>query len=109
MRIQDYPKDTIPLRMMALRKENRWGMICLETNIAVMADTKDELHRKMRDAVTIYLGSFSLSELTARRYDRSAPLQYHLLWSVHHWIGRIAPLTDRATTVAYDPRSMNIA
>jgi len=79
----------IHLTMLLVRRSDRVDMICLETNVAVSANTDSEASEKMRDASLLYLSSFSSEEIVAGSYKRLAPLKYRVLGLltnvVHNW------------------------
>lgn len=74
----------IILRMLAFVKDNRFNMICLETDIAVVADSFEELKLKMVDATISYFKTFTDEEILAGKYLRKAPLKYRFLYKVRN-------------------------
>jgi hypothetical protein len=99
-------RDPIYLRVLGYNYEGDFRLICIETNIAVEAETLHEAKSKMRDAVLSYFQTFSEEEIEAGAYLRKAPLRYSTLWYVARctmglrWISVFF-----RSLVTYDPRS----
>jgi hypothetical protein len=72
----------IILRMFAYVHNNRFYMICLDTDIAVVADSFNQLLSKMEEATLSYFKSFKDEEILAGKYIRKAPLKYRVLYKV---------------------------
>ena len=72
--------DTIQLRIVGFNKNGIFQFICLETDIAISAETHADAKNKMRDALTSYFQSFSKAELESGAFIRKAPMRYRVGW-----------------------------
>ena len=88
------PRDLV-LRCYGYKnRSKRWYGVCLDLNLAVEADSVEELKRKMREVINCYLDSVidtedkgSIGELLTRK----APL---LDWAKYYLIGAIIVMRD---------------
>ena len=79
------------LRVLFFEHQNVIRGICLETNIAVQAETFEGATQKMQDATILYMTSFSPEELIKQEYLRPAPVKYSVMCSlflskIYSWI-----------------------
>ncbi len=95
-------QTTLPFRMLAFERQDGWRMICLDTDIAVAAATWDELESKMKDAMTLYLRSFTGEELQRGAYIRLAPISYRVRWWFRWNIVRLMRLLSGPIRATYD-------
>jgi hypothetical protein len=72
----------IRLRILAHKNNNVYFAICLETDIAIQANSIPKLKSKMRDAILSYFKSFTKEEVESCQYIRKAPLEYRIKWNV---------------------------
>ena len=70
-------------RVLCRHHDGKYQAICLETDIAVVAETEREMRSKMEDALLLYVNSFSLQEIEAGNYLRRARLSYRLIWALN--------------------------
>ena len=92
----------LTFRMLAFERHDGWRMICLDTDIAVAAVTWDELESKMRDAMRLYLLSFTYEELQQRVYVRLAPVSYRVRWWFRWNVVRLMHLLSGPIRATYD-------
>jgi len=78
-------------------------MICLETYIAVQAQSWEDLETKMRDAAQLYFQSFGTDAIERGEYMRMAPLSYRLLWSFRSVFLGLTKLISEPLRATYDP------
>jgi len=100
----------IRLRIIGFARRGKYYGICLETYNVVRADSFQEVKMKMKDALTLYLRSFTEEELSTGSYLRPAPIQYRALW-VLAMVGLLSRALIRrmSSFVAdYDPHSENL-
>lgn len=95
-------QTTLPFRMLAFERQDGWRMICLDTDIAVAAETWAELESKMKDAMGLYLRSFSSDELQGKAYIRLAPSSYRLRWWFRWNVVRLMRLLSGPIRATYD-------
>lgn len=79
----------IHLRFYIRRRNNSFEAICLETNIAVVANNFNELIGKISDSTSLYLDSFSKQEINSKKYIRKASFKYILLWNIGFFVSRL--------------------
>jgi len=99
----------IALRVMAHKKDGEYFAICLETDVAVQANSIQEMKSKMRDAMLSYFKSFEPEEIEAGEYIRMAPLHYRIRWNtiyIIHFAGQL--LRSMIFNVNYDPSSRHL-
>ena len=89
--------------MYAFRKGDKWYMLSLDTNIAVRANSWEELTDKMKDATVLYFESFTPQELTAGKWIRKAPRKFWLAWRFKHSFIRAMNLLNGPLEADYDP------
>ena len=70
-------------RVLGRQHDGRYQAICLETNIAVVADSESDMRKKMEDALLLYLNSFTVEEIKEGKFQRNARLRYRLMWTVN--------------------------
>ena len=68
----------VKLLVVGYVKNNRFYMMCLNTDILVVADSYEEAKKKMMDAIASYFLTFKHEEILAGKYKRSAPSKYWL-------------------------------
>ena len=90
------------LRMLAFEHRGEWRMICIDTDIAVAAATWEEIEAKMKDAISLYLRSFTPDELRQGKYIRIAPASYRARWWFRQTVGRLMRLISGPIRATYD-------
>jgi hypothetical protein len=75
-------KKIIPLRVIGFVRNGEFQLICLDTDIAVVAQSPEEGKSKMKDALTSYFKTFSKDEIKEGLFLRRAPFRYFMLWHV---------------------------
>ena len=95
------------LRIVAYSRRGYYYAVCLDTYNVVRGQSLDEAKRKMADALTLYLKSFSEEELTRREYLRPGPLLYRAMW---HFLSLAGAMTNAISSIThfianYDPHS----
>lgn len=78
--------SSISLRFIVYKEGNKFRSICLETNIAVRANSINQLHQKNNDASSLYFRSFTEEEIINKAYIRRAPNKYFVHWYLGHII-----------------------
>jgi hypothetical protein len=73
---------SVRLRILVFKKGHKFESICLDTNIANRANSRESLEKKIIDSTILYLRSFSEEEIKNRAYIRKASFGYHVLWFV---------------------------
>ena len=103
-------QESIILRVIGFIKNNRFHLFCLETDIAVVADSLAEAKQKMSDAVTVYFKSFSDEELAAKAYIRKAPLRYRILFNRVKYVRKFIRLFKNLSsyTANYDKNTEHL-
>ena len=66
----------IKLVLVGYVKNNRFYVMCLNTDILVVADSFEEAKRKMVDALISYFDTFNHEEILAGKYKRNAPAKF---------------------------------
>jgi hypothetical protein len=100
----------IALRVMAHKKNGIYFAICLETDVAVQADSVQEVKSKMRDALLSYFKSFESKEIEAGEYIRLAPLHYRIRWNAIYIVrfsGQL--LRSMIFNINYNPSSRHLS
>lgn len=72
----------IKLSLIGYVKNNRFYMMCLDTDILVVADSFEEAKKKIIDALVSYLGTFTHEEILAGKYIRKAPIKYRVKYAI---------------------------
>lgn len=72
----------IKLSLIGYVKNNRFYVMCLDTDILVVADSFEEAKRKIIDALISYLSTFTHEEISAGKYIRKAPLKYWIKYAM---------------------------
>ena len=72
----------IELLLVGYVKNNRFYIMCLSTDILVVADSYEEAKTKMINALVSYLSTFTHEELLAGEYIRKAPFKYWIKYSI---------------------------
>ncbi len=75
-------------RAFAFPRHSHWVAACVDLNIFVQADSREEVQRKLLDAVKLYLETVFEKGWERELVPRLAPLQYRLLWRVGHAASR---------------------
>ena len=102
-------KEEISLRIVGQKKGNIYFAICLETDVAVQGNSKEEVGRKMRNALLAYFKSFNPEELRRGDFLRRVPFQYHAQWYVLRAVRFAKEILNTITFVAeYDPSSRRL-
>lgn len=97
-------RNVIELRVIGFHRHNTVHLLCLDTDIAVRANSIEEAKRKMVDAMTCYLTSFSKEEIVQGKFLRYSPARYRFLWRVGMLLGFLRRLMQTFSTT-YDPHS----
>ncbi|MGH2574332.1 MAG: hypothetical protein ACRDFC_01380 [Ignavibacteria bacterium] len=75
--------NNIVLSVLSYYENGNYYSICLDTNIIVRGKTIEESIQKMKDALTVYMRSFTKDEIESEQYIRKAPFKYKLkMWSL---------------------------
>lgn len=97
---------TIKLRVMGFVHDSRFELICLDTDIAVSADSIQEAKVKMQNATVSYFKSFSDEEIESGKFLRKAPIRYFVWWRVGNLIRVAARVVYFFSSIAdYDKDS----
>jgi hypothetical protein len=72
----------IKLSLIGYVKNNRFYMMCLNTDILVVADSFEEAKKKIIDALVSYLSTFTHEEILEGKYIRKAPAKYWIKYLV---------------------------
>lgn len=87
--------------MLAFVKDRRFYMICLETDIAVVADSFEQLQYKMSDAIISYFNTFSAEEIEAGKYIRKAPRKYRIIYRTKQLLSFVENVRNFTSKKAY--------
>ena len=102
--------ETIVLRVVGHKKNGKYFAICLETDIAIQADSRQEVKSKMKDALSSYFKSFKSEEIGAGEFIRKAPIRYRFEWYILvfiHFTRRVFHST--AFQINYEPNSRQLS
>ncbi|MFI5253587.1 MAG: hypothetical protein ACHQQQ_14275 [Bacteroidota bacterium] len=90
--------------------EGKFQFICLDTDIAVSAETMSGAKAKMKEAITAYFKSFSREGIESLAFERKAPSKYFILWYFFSIVGFVKRIVFFFSTKAtYDPHSHNLS
>jgi len=95
----------IKLRVIAFARNGHIYVVSLDTNQIVRGESFDEVKKKMKDALTVYMKSFSADELDSNKYVRLAPLRYRVVWNLMMTMGRAFKAWATLLDFIYDPQS----
>jgi hypothetical protein len=99
-------RDPICLRIIGFNHEGDFRLICLETSVAIQAETLHGANQKMQDAILSYFQTFNKEEIEAGAYLRKASMKYYVMWHMARlslswkWI-----TVFFRSFITYDPRS----
>ena len=100
---------TIRLRIVGSNRNGYFHFICLETDIAISAESLIEAKSKMRDALLSYFKSFSPEEMESGKYIRKTPFKYKVFWHVLQTIGFVKKIAFFFNSFAdYDPQNQHL-
>lgn len=91
----------IILRMFVYVENNRFYMICLDTDIAVVADSFEQLKIKMADATISYFKTFTDEEILIGKYIRKSPLRYRFFYQMQNIIVLVEWIKNFTSRKAY--------
>lgn len=96
--------DLIRLRVFGFSRKGQYYLLCLDTDIAVRADSLEEAKKKMIDALGSYLETFSQKEISQARYVRYSPIRYRIAWYLGMAAGFMRQLVQ-SLNASYNPNS----
>ena len=103
-------QDNINLRVFGFVNNGMFQLICLETDVAVSAESLSEAKNKMRDALISYFNSFSKEEIENEEYKRKAPFRFRVAWTfrfaIMHTMLNLQYLFS--ANADYNPHSKNL-
>jgi len=104
-------QNLIILRVVAFVQDNRFHLLCLETDIAVVGDSLHEAKQKISDALIAYFKSFSDDEIINGNYLRKAPMRYRFLFTISKYVYNIMQIFKNLSsfTVNYDKNSEHLS
>ena len=96
----------IKLSIVGYIKNNRFYLMCLDTDILVVADSFEEAKQKMLNALISYLRTFTHKEILDGRYIRRAPLKFWMKYYLGEFLSSLINLSR--LKAKYDVKEENL-